>query len=334
LKAQVLHRTDLIENKPLQLENYLDPVPNENEILIRVKACGVCHSNLHVVEGDWRWFGIPAKLPIIPGHELVGIVEEVGQRTTGFDVGQMAGVQSLYDTCGRCEYCLTGREHLCMTQQVAGETVDGGFAELIKVPWQHAYAAPDNMKVEEAAPLYCPGVTAYRAIKRSGVRFGQKIAIFGIGGVGHLSVQFAKMAGAEVIAVDTGQAQLAMARELGADHTARPDELENLLSKIGRPEVVAIHVPSQKAIDQAYAIVKRGGTILQCVFGRPLINFAEEPTIITSLIGTRNEMNDVIGLAIKGKITVKSKPCSLSEANEALLKLKKGEVVGRLALLP
>lgn len=334
MKAQVLHKHDLIENKPLQFENYPDPVLNENEILVKVKACGVCHSNLHVVEGDWRWFGVPAKLPIVPGHEIVGVVEEVGKRTAGFDVGQNAGIQSLYDTCGKCEYCLTGREHLCMTQQVAGETVDGGFAELIKVPYQHAYPAPENMKVEEAAPLYCPGVTAYRAIGRSGVRFGQKIAIFGIGGVGHLSVQFAKMAGAEVIAVDTGEAQLAMARELGADHTARPEQLDDLLSKIGRPEVVAIHVPSQKAIDQAYKVVKRGGTILQCVFGTPLINFAEEPTIITSLIGTRNEMNEVIKLAIKGKITVISKAYNLSDANDALLKLKKGEVVGRLALLP
>jgi propanol-preferring alcohol dehydrogenase len=335
MKAQVLHKTDLIENKPLRFENYPDPVVNENEILVRIKACGVCHSNLHVVEGDWKeLMGVPAKLPIIPGHEMVGIVEEVGKRTIGFDVGQMAGIQSLYDSCGRCEYCLTGREHLCMTQKVAGETVDGGFAELISVPWQHVYPAPDNMKVEEAAPLYCPGVTAYRAVRRSGVRFGQKMAIFGIGGVGHLTLQFAKMAGAEVIAVDTGEAQLSMARELGADHTARPDELDNLLSRIGKPEVVAIHVPSQKAIDQAYSIVKRGGTVLHCVFGRPLINFGEEPTIVTSVIGPRSDMNEVIGLANKGSIRVRSKACSLSDANDALLKLKKGEVVGRLSLVP
>ncbi len=334
MKAQVLHKHDLVENKPLQFEDYPDPELGENDILVRVKACGVCHSNLHVVEGDWRWFGVPAKLPIIPGHEMVGIVEEVGRRTTGFDVGQEVGVQSLYDTCGHCEFCLTAREHLCMTQQVAGETVDGGFAELIKVPYQHVYPTPENMKVEEAAPLYCPGVTAYRAINRSGVRFGQKMAIFGIGGVGHLSVQFAKMAGAEVIAVDTGEAQLAMARELGADHAVRPEQLDELLSKIGRPEVVGIHVPSQKAIDQAYKTVKRGGTILQCVFGTPFINFAEEPTIITSLIGTRSDMHEVIKLANQGKIKVRSKALNLSEANDALLKLKKGEAVGRLALVP
>jgi propanol-preferring alcohol dehydrogenase len=334
LKAQVLHKTDLVENRPLHFEDYPDPVVGEDQILVRIKACGVCHSNLHVVEGDWKWMGVPAKLPIIPGHEMVGIVEEAGKRTIGFDVGQMVGIQSLYDTCGRCEYCLTGREHLCMTQKVAGETVDGGFAELIAVPWQHTYPTPDNMKVEEAAPLYCPGVTAYRAVRRSGLRFGQKIAIFGIGGVGHLTLQFAKMAGAEVIAVDTGQAQLDLARELGANHAARPNELDTLLSKTGRPDVVAIHVPSQEAIDQAYTIVKRGGTILQCVFGKAPINFAEEPTIVTSLIGTRSDMNEVINLASKGKIKVKSRGCSLSDANDAMLKLKKGEVIGRLALLP
>ncbi|MGA3405974.1 MAG: alcohol dehydrogenase catalytic domain-containing protein [Candidatus Bathyarchaeia archaeon] len=334
MKAQVLHKPDLIENKPLKFEKYPDPVVNENEVLIRIKACGVCHSNLHVIEGDWQWMGIPAKLPLIPGHEIVGIVEEVGKRTTGFEVGQRAGVQVLYDACGKCEYCLTGREHLCMTQQGTGETVDGGFAELIKVPYLHAYPAPDNMKFEEAAPLYCPGVTAYRAIKRSGVRFGQKIAIFGIGGVGHLSLQFAKMTGAEVIAVDAGDGQLAMAKELGADYVARPEELDNLLSKIGRPEVVAIHVPVQKAIDQAYKVVKRGGTILHAVLGTPLVNFTEEPTIITSVIGTRQEMLEVVQLAIKGKIKVKSKAANLSEANDILLKMKKGEIVGRVALVP
>jgi len=334
MKAQVLHKHDLIENKPLQFENYPDPMLNENEILVKVKACGVCHSNLHVVEGDWRWLGIPAKLPIIPGHEIVGVVEEVGKRTSGFEIGQKAGIQCLYDACGKCEYCLTGREHLCMTQLGVGESVDGGYAELIKVPYQHAYPAPDNMKDEEAAPLYCPGITAYRAIRRSGVRFGQKIVIFGIGGVGHLSVQFAKMAGAEVIAVDTGTAQLTMAKELGADHVSRPEELESLLSKIGRPEVVAIHVPSQKAIDQAYKVVKRGGTILQAVFGTPLINFMEEVTTVTSIVGTRNDMLEVIKLADEGKIKVKSKAVNLSEANDALLKMKKGEIVGRVALIP
>ena len=334
MRAYVLHKTDLIENKPLKNEEYPDPVLKADELLLKIAACGVCHSNLHTIEGDWKPIGIPAKLPIIPGHEIVGIVEEVGKGVKKFDIGQRAGVQPLYNTCGHCEYCLSGRENLCLNQDGTGESVDGGFAQYIKVRDEHAYSVPDNLNVVEAAPLFCPGVTAYRGIRRAGLTFGQKIAIFGIGGVGHLTLQFAKMAGAEVIAVDTGQAQLDLARELGADHTARPDELDKLLLETGRPEVVAIHVPSQKAIDQAYTIVKRGGTILHCVFGRPLINFSEEPTIVTSLIGTRNDMNEVISLANKGKIKVKSKACSLSDANEALLKLRKGEVVGRLSLVP
>jgi propanol-preferring alcohol dehydrogenase len=334
LKAQVLFKTGLIENKPLKFEEYPDPVLNEDEILIKVKACGVCHSNLHMVEGDWQWMGLPGKLPIIPGHEIVGVVEEVGRRTSGFEIGQGAGIQCLYDACGKCEFCLTGREHLCLTEQVTGETVDGGFAELVKIPYEYAYPAPENMKCEEAAPLFCPGVTAYRAINRCGIKFGQKIAIFGIGGVGHLSVQIAKLAGAEVIAVDTGEKQLELARELGADHTARPEELDNLLMKIGRPDVVALHVPSQKALDQACKVVKRGGTILQCVLGTPSVSFAEEVSVITSVVGTRSDMNGVLKLANQGKIKVKSNGCKLSDANEALLKLKRGEVVGRLALVP
>jgi len=287
-----------------------------------------------MIEGDWQHMGLPGKLPIIPGHEIVGVVEEVGKRTNGFEVGQNAGVQCLYDACGRCEFCLTGREHLCLTEKVTGETVDGGFAELISVPYEYAYPVPERMKCEEAAPLFCPGITAYRAINRSGIKFGQKIAIFGIGGVGHLSLQIAKLAGAEVIAVDTGEKQLELARDLGADYTGLPEQLEQLVTKIGRPDVVAIHVPSQKALDLACKLVKRGGTILQCVFGTPTVNFADEVTVITSMVGTRSDMNEVLKLANQGEILVKSTACALSEANEALLKLKRGQVVGRLALLP
>ena len=324
----------MIENKPLKFREYPDPALNDDEIIIRIKACGVCHSNLHMIEGDWQHMGLPGKLPIIPGHEIVGVVEEVGKRTNGFEVGQNAGVQCLYDACGRCEFCLTGREHLCLTEKVTGETVDGGFAELISVPYEYAYPVPERMKCEEAAPLFCPGITAYRAINRSGIKFGQRIAIFGIGGVGHLSLQIAKLAGAEVIAVDTGEKQLELARDLGADYTGLPEQLEQLVTKIGRPDVVAIHVPSQTALDLACKLVKRGGTILQCVFGTPTVNFADEVTVITSMVGTRSDMNEVLKLANQGEILVKSTACALSEANEALLKLKRGQVVGRLALLP
>lgn len=193
---------------------------------------------------------------------------------------------------------------------------------------------PDNLSVIEAAPLFCPGVAAYRGIRSTGATFGQKIAIFGIGGVGHLSLQFAKLAGAEVIAVDTGQAQLELAEELGADYTAYPEQLDSLVSKIGKPDIVAIHAPPQKAIDQAVNSVKRGGVILLAVVGRPFINSFEEYTVLGTEVGTRLDMAQVLRLAERRKIKVISRSYDMSEVNEVLLKLKRGEIVGRAVLTP
>ena len=335
MKAQVLEKPDLIENKPLKFKDYPDPVLKDNEILVRIKACGACHSNLSMIEGDWKFLGLPAKLPIIPGHEISGVVEKVGKDSKGFMVGERVGVQVLYDACGNCEHCLTGREHLCMKQEGTGETVDGGYAEFIKIPYQHAYPMPDNLSFEEAAPLFCPGVTAYRAVKRAGIAFDQTVVIFGIGGVGHLSLQFAKLAGAEVIAVDTNKATLSMASGLGADYAVLPDELDDILAKTGRPDVVMIHTPSQKAIDKALAIIKRGGNVmLATVATPPPVNFTEEHNVLTSVIGTRNDMRAVLKIAAKGRIKVKVKAYDLKEANEILLKLKNGEIVGRTVLTP
>ena len=334
MKAYVLHETDMIENRPLKFEDYPDPVLKDDEVLVKIAACGVCHSNLHTIEGDWKSIGIPAKLPIIPGHEIVGTVQEIGKTVKGFSVGQRAGVQVLYNTCGRCEYCLSGRENLCLNQDTTGESVDGGFAQLIKIRSEHAYAVPDNLSLIEAAPLFCPGVAAYRGIRSTGATFGQKIAIFGIGGVGHLSLQFAKLAGAEVIAVDSGQAQLDLAEELGADYTAYPEQLDSLISKIGKPDIVAIHAPPQKAIDQAVNSVKRGGIILLAVVGRPFINSFEEYTVLGTEVGTRLDMAQVLRLAERRKIKVISRSYDMSEVNEVLLKLKKGEIVGRAVLTP
>lgn len=324
----------MIENRPLRFEDYPDPVLEEDEILVRIKACGVCHSNLHMIEGDYVFVGLPAKLPIIPGHEITGIVEKIGAKAKNFNVGQRVGVQVLYDSCGICEFCLTGRENLCLVQDGTGETVDGGFAELIKVPCLHAYAVPDNLSFEEAAPLFCPGVTAYRAVKRAGISFDQTVVIFGIGGVGHLSLQFAKLAGAEVIAVDASKPALEMAKELGADHQVLPNELDELLATTGRPDIVMIHTPSRNAVERAVKIIKRGGNVMLATLGTPAVNFTEEHNVLTSIIGTRNDMNTVLKMATKGRVKVKVTSYDLEKANELLMKLKNGEIVGRTVLIP
>jgi propanol-preferring alcohol dehydrogenase len=334
MKAYLCIRVGDIESGVMEYGDVPDPRPADNQVLIRIKACGVCHSNLHMIEGDFKVFGIPAKLPIIPGHEIAGVVEEVGKDVKGFGVGDRVGVQVLYESCRMCEYCLTGNENLCLERKATGETVDGGYAEYIVAPYDFIYRLPDNLGFEEAAPLFCPGVTAYRAVKRAGVRLGQRVAVIGVGGVGHMSLQFAKLAGAETAAIDRSNAQLSMARELGADHILLSEQVEDFVKEKGKFDIVMVHAPSQKAVDQATKIVKRGGTILMAVLGQVNIMFPEEIKIVPSVIGSRQDMKETLKIASTKKIKVKYTAYKLSEAEQVLTKLKKGQIVGRAVLTP
>jgi propanol-preferring alcohol dehydrogenase len=216
MKAQVCTKIDKIENHPLIYTTVEDPKPTSDQVLIKVKACGVCYSNLHMIEGELRKFGVPSKVPIIPGHEVTGVVDEAGSSAVGFQKGDRVGVQVLWRADGTCEFCLTGREALCLNKQTTGETVDGGYAEYLTVPSSFTYHLPENLGFEESASLFCPGVTGYHAVKRANIKLGQKVAIIGIGGVGHMTLQFAKLAGAETIAVDTSEDKLKLAEAIGA----------------------------------------------------------------------------------------------------------------------
>jgi propanol-preferring alcohol dehydrogenase len=330
----VLERIAPIEEGPLQYSSMNDPKVGPDQVLIKITACGVCHSNLHMIEGEFRVFGVPSKLPIIPGHEIAGVVADVGADVKKWSVGDRVGVQVLYEACGACEFCLTGREQLCPNKKITGETVDGGYAELIAAPSEFIYAIPENIRDEEAAPLFCPGVTAYRAVKRANVRMDHKVVIMGVGGVGHMSLQFAKLAGAEVIAVDKSPGALALAKELGADVTISPSELDEHLAKYGKPDVIFVHAPVQQAIDQAFKSIKTGGTVLMAVLGNVSVVFPEEYTVMTSVIGTRIDMLETLKIAASGKVRVKSKSFPLSDASAILGKLKKGEITGRAVLVP
>jgi len=323
-----------IESGVMSYGEVPDPRPEDGQVLIRIRACGVCHSNLHMIEGEFKAFGIPAKLPIIPGHEIAGVVEEVGKGVRGFEAGEKVGVQVLYESCRTCEYCLTGNENLCLERRTTGESVDGGYAEYIIAPYDFVYRLPDNLGFEEAAPLFCPGVTAYRAVRKAGIRLRQKVAIIGIGGVGHMSLQFANLAGAETAAVDRAEAQLSLARELGAEHALLSEQVEDFVRKEGKFDVVMVHAPSQKAVDQATRIVKRGGTILMAVLGQVEVIFPEEIEIIPSVIGSRQDMKDTLRIASTGKIKVKYTTYKLNEAEQVLTKLKKGQIIGRAVLTP
>jgi len=334
LKAQVLERIAPIEDGPLKYSSVDDPKMRSRDVLIEIKACGVCHSNLHMIEGEFRVFGVPSKLPIIPGHEVTGIVACVGTDVKKWRAGDRVGVQVLHEACGSCEFCQTSREQLCVNKNITGETVDGGYAEMIAAPSDYIYSVPENLDIEEAAPLFCPGVTAYRAVKRAGVRMGNTIVVMGVGGVGHMSLQFAKLAGAEVIAVDKSRGALGLAKELGADVTIPPNELDEYVSKHGHPDAVFVHAPAQPAIDQAFRSVKRGGVVLMAVLGSASIVFPEEYSVVTSAIGTRSDMMETLKIAAMGKVRVKSKSFPLSDATEILGRLKRGEITGRAVLVP
>jgi alcohol dehydrogenase, propanol-preferring len=174
MKAQVCTKIDKIENHPLVYSTVDDPTPASDQLLIKVKACGVCYSNLHMVEGELQRFGVPSRLPIIPGHEITGVVEEAGSSTSGFQRCDRVGAQVLWSADGTCEFCLTGRENLCINKQTTGETVDGGYAEYLTVPSAFTYHLPEGLGFEESASLFCPGVTGYHAVKRAGIRLGKK----------------------------------------------------------------------------------------------------------------------------------------------------------------
>lgn len=288
-----------------------------------------------MIEGEFRTFGVPAKLPIIPGHEITGVVETVGSNAKKkWHLGDRVGVQVLYEACGICEFCLTGREQLCLNKKVTGETVDGGYAEFIAAPSDFVYAVPDNLGDEEAAPLFCPGITAYRAVKRAGVQMGNMVVVIGVGGVGHMTLQFAKLAGAEVVAVDKSSSALGLAKELGADAAISPSELDEYVSRSGSPDVIFVHAPAQPAIDQAFRSVKRGGTVLMAVLGNAFVVFPQEYTVITSVIGTRADMLETLKIAAGGEVKVKTKSFPLKDASIILEKLKRGEVPGRAVLVP
>src|SRR5579862_6503055 len=201
------------------IEDVATPAPGPGQVLIRVEACGVCHSDLHLADGDWDLLRPITKLPLILGHEVAGTVSALGEGVTDLRAGDRVGVPWIHWTCGQCEFCLECKEELCLKQQVTGCTVDGGFAEYLLAPATHAARLPDALSSEEAAPLLCAGLTVYKAMKAAGVAAGQRLAIFGVGGLGHLGVQIARAMDVRVCAVDVSEEKLEFARSLGADWT-------------------------------------------------------------------------------------------------------------------
>jgi propanol-preferring alcohol dehydrogenase len=337
----VLSECAKIETNPLKLtEIDIHEIQRSNEILLKIEACGVCHSQLHGIEGDWKDIGIPPTLPTVPGHELVGKVIQIGDAVTKFKVGDRAGITPLLEACKECQYCKEGKEYLCESSIITGESFKGGYTEYITVTEDFATKVPQHMKPEYAAPLFCAGITAYKAVKAAEPKSHKKIGIFGIGGVGHMAVQFAKVENCEVIAFSRTQKHLDVAKRLGAiDAMTFSENQEEFLNKLknkhGMLDAAIVFAPSDIATDTAIKSVKKGGLVVIATVGKnPSFMAFEEKTIRGTLIGSTKDMEQVIKICDENNIEVISQVFPLESANEVLKKLKNSEIEARAVLIP
>ncbi len=337
MKAAVLHEL----GKPLSIEEIATPAPAAGEILVRVAACGVCHSDLHLARGDWDLLKPITKLPLVLGHEVTGTIAAVGEGVDGFVIGDRVGVPWLHYTCGECEFCRIGRETLCARQQITGCTVDGGFAEYLTARASHAVRIPDKLSFEEAAPLLCAGLTVHNAIKTSGIQAGQRIAIFGVGGLGHLAIQLAKVVGAEVIAVDIADDKLELARQCGADAVinAATRQAHKEVKQLGGAHVAMVTSGSRVAYETALRSLRRGGTL-------SIVGMAPEPIslstvamvsgeykIVASAVGTREDLREVLQLAAEGKVKCIFETRPFAEIDQVFDQIGEGKILGRVVII-
>lgn len=341
MRAMVLSECAKIETNPLKLvEIDKHEIQRSNEILLKIEACGVCHSQLHGIEGDWRDLGIPPELPTVPGHEVVGKVVQIGEKVTKFKVGDRAGITPLLEACKNCRYCKEGKEYLCESSTITGESFKGGYTEFITVLEDYATKIPENMKSEYAAPLFCAGITGFKAVKAAEPKLHKKIGIFGIGGVGHMALQFAKVEGCEVIAFSRNQNHLDVAKRLGAFDVMKFYEnqqefLEKVKEKHGMLDAAVVFAPADIVTDTAIKSVKKGGLIVIATVGeRPAFMAFEEKTIRGTLIGSTKDMEQVIQTCQKHNIEVITETFALEKANEVLKKLKDSEIQARAVLIP
>lgn len=324
---------------PLILEQWDIPSPGTNQIVVKTEACGVCHTDLHAAKGDWP---VKPTLPFIPGHEAIGLVTAVGADVTIVKEGDRVGVPWLYSACGHCEYCLSAWETVCPEAQFGGYTKNGGFAEYILADPNYVAHIPHGLSAIEAAPLICAGITTYKGLKQTEARPGEWVAISGVGGLGHLAVQYAKAMGLLVCAVDIDDGKLAHAQRLGADlvFNARAGDPGAALKKEtgGGAHGVLITAPSLIAFKQGIGLTRRRGT---CVliglppgeFPVPLFDVvANCITVRGSFVGTRYDMAEALAFAADGKVKADIELQPLSSINDIFRRLEHGDVASRVVV--
>lgn len=336
MKAAVLHDF----KKPLEIEDVPRPLLNADDLLIQVEACGVCHSDLHLADGDWPQLASITKRPVILGHEIAGHVIEKGAAVQTPGIGERVGIPWIHWTCGECEFCREGNENLCVRQKITGVTVDGGFAEFVKAPASHVVRIPEKLSSVDAAPLFCAGLTVYRSLKHAGISSGQRLAIFGIGGLGHLAVQIAREMGADVTAVDVSDEKLALAKSLGASdglNATSAKVIKELRAK-GGVHVALVTSAARAAYDFAFPCLRPTGTLLvvglpsENICFPPILMAATEVRIRATAVGTRQELTEVLAMANDGKIVCHTAPRHLAQVNDVLDQMRHGQLSGRIVL--
>jgi propanol-preferring alcohol dehydrogenase len=332
---------------PLTVEQVPMPKLDHGQLRVKVEACGLCHTDIHAAHGDWP---IKPSPPFIPGHEGVGIVTElaagehaVGDRTHKVAVGDRVAMPWLGYACGCCNYCVSGWETLCHEQEMMGYTIDGGFGEYATAYANYVVKVPEGIDPFDAAPLTCAGVTTYKAVKVAGTRSSDFVAVFGVGGLGHLAIQYAAIAGGRVVAVDVIDEKLELARQLGAEFTinaTKEDPVAAIQALGGVDQAIALAV-SPRAFEQAYRSLRRGGKLVFVAL--PADNEIKLPifetvlngiTIAGSIVGTRKDLREVFELHAAGKTRVIRETRPLDQVNEAIADVEAGRVAARIVLEP
>jgi alcohol dehydrogenase, propanol-preferring len=324
--------------EPLVIQEVPVPAPGAGQILVKIAASGVCHTDLHAADGDWP---VKPKPPFIPGHEGVGHVAAAGVGVSHVKEGDRVGVPWLYTACGHCRHCLGGWETLCEQQQNTGYSVNGGFAEYVVADPDYVGHLPGNVSFVEIAPILCAGVTVYKALKVTDTRPGDWVVISGIGGLGHVAVQYAKAMGLNVIAVDVDDAKLELARKLGASlgvNARKADPAAFVKKEVGGAQGVLVTAVSPKAFEQAMGLVGRGGTV--SLVGLPPGDFPlsifntvlNGITVRGSIVGTRLDLQEALDFAGQGKVKATVATERLESINDIFSRMRAGDIQGRMVI--
>lgn len=331
MKAMVLERIAAVDERPLHMVNMPDPQPGPGEIRVRVSACGVCRTDLHVIEGD-----LPEHtLPIIPGHQVVGRVDALGPGVGEFAPGDRVGVAWLRGTCGSCEYCLRGAENLCPDSRYTGYHANGGYAELAVVSEGFAYPIPDGFDDLQAAPLLCAGIIGYRALQRAEVPPGGRLALYGFGSSASVVIQIALHRGYEVHVVSRGDSHRRLAREMGAHWVGVPGEAPPV-----EVDSAIIFAPAGDIVPDALESVRKGGTVATAgIYMTPVpeldyeAHLFHEKNLRSVEANTREDGRGLLREAAEVPVRARVTPFPLEEANEALIRLKNDDIDGSAVLV-